>query len=74
MNDQEFYISVQQGGTAALPCRVQSTPPPTLRSEGENSLNIGARKMKIEGSRQIDTALRRTNRLPNGAKKQLKDY
>ena len=32
MTDQEFYISVQQGGTAALPCRVQSTPPPTLRS------------------------------------------
>ena len=31
MSDQEFYISVQQGGTAALPCRVQSTPPPTLR-------------------------------------------
>ena len=36
MNDQEFYISVQQGGTAALPCRVQSTPPPTLRSAVSN--------------------------------------
>lgn len=33
MNDQEFYISVLQGQTAALPCRVQSVPPPTLRSE-----------------------------------------
>ena len=32
MSDQEFYISVQQGGSAALPCRVQSVPPPTLRS------------------------------------------
>ena len=32
MNDQEFYISVLQGQTAALPCRVQSVPPPTLRS------------------------------------------
>ena len=31
MNDQEFYISVLQGQTAALPCRVQSVPPPTLR-------------------------------------------
>jgi hypothetical protein len=31
MSDQEFYISVEQGGTAALPCRVQSSPPPTLR-------------------------------------------
>ena len=30
MNDQEFYISVEQGNTAALPCRVQSVPPPTL--------------------------------------------
>ena len=30
MTDQEFYISVEQGNTAALPCRVQGTPPPTL--------------------------------------------
>ena len=30
MSDQEFYISVEQGQTAALPCRVQSVPPPTL--------------------------------------------
>lgn len=28
--DQEFYISVEAGATAALPCRVQSVPPPTL--------------------------------------------
>ena len=48
MEDQEFYISVEQGKTAALPCRVQAVPPPTLSWFHVNSnllqpVNYGSR-------------------------------
>ena len=30
MADQQFYVGAEQGGVAALACRVQGSPPPSL--------------------------------------------
>ena len=61
MNDQEFYISVEQGNVAALPCRVQSVPPPSLSWFHVNSnllqpVNYGPRLHSLAHMLLIESA------------------